>query len=252
MGDESLKIAAEREWNLDEGIAERIREELMQYEAACMERLEECIPMTSHAFSRRYARRMERLLWSQRHFGSDVRMGLVVRRVVMAALVFLALFLGNAASGRYLGFNVWDSAMKLLGDGIGKRVTYYKKEEVSWEESRVAKRAEPIDIPEGFAETDREDFAGGDYLDIVWYQDGMESIRYIRTVLEDGMEEDYIADVEDSRWFEVMGISVNREVTKDGLVGLTWCDAKYNYQLEYDEGTISDEEAYRMIESMYE
>ncbi len=249
-GDERLKVA-EGEWNPDGEIAERIRQELMLYEAVCMEQLEECIPITAHAFSKRYRKRMDRLLWSRRHFGSDVGMGLAVRRGAVAALAVLILFIGNVASGRYLGFNVWDSAMKHLSGGVGKRVTYYKKGEVSEEESIVAKRAEPADIPEGFVETDREDRGEG-YLDIMWYRDGVESIRYIRTLLEDGMEEDYVADVKDSRWFEVMGISVNREVTRDGVVGLTWCDGKYNYQLEHDEGAVSDEEINRMIESMYE
>ena len=247
-----MKMVGKGEWIPDGEMEEWLRNELIQYENVCMRQLEQCVPMTEHAFSNRYCRRMEHLLWSQRHFGSDVRMGLAVRRVAMAVLIFAALFLGNAASGKYLGFNAWDGAIKLLGDGAGKRVTYHKKEGVSQEESRVAKREEPIEIPEGFSETDREDSTGGSYLDIMWYRDGMESIRYIRTVLEDGREEDYIADVKDSQWFEVMGISVNREVTRDGVVGLTWCDATYNYQLEYDEGTISDGEARRMIESMYE
>lgn len=245
-------MTVEEGWVLDKNLENKIREELMQYEIACMEKLEECIPTISHTFSRKYQRRMKHLFWSQRHFGKDVRMGLAVRRVIVAAMAALILFIGNAASGKYLGFSAWDTVTRLIEDGTGKTVTYHRREEDSLEELAEPKRAEPGYIPKGFAETDREGNASQKYLDIIWYRDGMESIRYIRTVLEDGREEEYIADVKDSRWLDIKGISVNREVTEDGVVGLTWCDAEFNYQLEYDEGTVPDEEINQMIESIYE
>lgn len=242
----------ERSWVVDGEIEEEIREALLQYENACMEKLEECLPTASHTFSNKYRRRVKHLLWSQRHFGADVRMGLAVRRVAIAVMVFLTLLIGNAASARLLGFNVWDSMTQFMEDGTGKTITYQKRKDVSREQTATPKRQEPGYIPEGFAETDREGNAWQESIDIIWYRDGNESIHYIRTALEDGHQENYIADVKDSQWIKIKNISINREVTKDGIVGLTWCDAEYNYQLEYEGGTVSDEEVDRMIESIYE
>lgn len=87
-----------------------LKEALKKYQEAKLKEIDEMADqMEEHEFSPRFQRRIKKLFWSERYFGSRITLGLVMRKVAMIAIILTSLVVAGQVSARVFHFHPWDS-----------------------------------------------------------------------------------------------------------------------------------------------
>ena len=61
----------------------------------------------NHEFSKKFMKRWKRLNWSEKYFGSHLRLAYTVRKAAAVVIVILSLAAANQVSAKVFGFNAW-------------------------------------------------------------------------------------------------------------------------------------------------
>lgn len=206
---------------------------------------------SEHVFSKRFEKKMKRLLWSQRHFGKDIHVGYVVRKIAIAAGIILSLLVANEVSARVWGFGAWEIIRGLVDGGRGMRMEFHKSGENGEKDDLPKVKYDlPQYVPEGYQQEFFEDFEDqGVFLDVEWRgEKENQYIRYSREQLIDGTTIVQDAEIDMEKKILVKGIEA--KLIYDGeMIDLLWCDDNYSYALcSY---IIDEEELIHMMKSMY-
>ena len=229
---------------------EELRRRLREYQDICMEsgEIKEMLA-TEHTYSRRFQRKMKRLLWSRRNFGRDIHMGYMVRKVAAVAIVAVSLITVNQVSARVWGVDAWNLVQSLVDGGRGVRIEYQKADK-SDDDSPKAKYDIPQYVPDGYEQTLCQEDELKVFLEAEWQGKGeKQNIRYSRNVIIDGEVDVYDAEVDSRKTVQAAGIDVVLFYKRDEM-GLIWHDAKYSYML--DSYIMDEKELIKMVESIYE
>ena len=228
---------------------DELREALERYSDVYMSLLEiDKMLVSEHVFSKRFEKKMKRLLWSQRHFGKHIRVGYAVRKIAIAAGISLSLLVANEVSARVWGFGAWEIIRSLVDGGRGMRLEFHKsKEEGKEKELPKAKYDMPQYVPKGYQQ---DSFEEDEYsFGVSWHKNDNQLIRYDRDLLLEG--EPIVVDAENDEVRKVTVIGFSVEVYYDGeTVGISWLDDKYMYTI--DSFDIEEDELMKMMKSNYE
>lgn len=193
-----------------------------------------------YAFSKRFERRMRRLMWNERH-AWQLTLSKVVGRV--------ALFLLCVISSAFL-FSV---------SVEGQRARFFETVKAIWEDSVVYKFFvnkdtnefcihEPKYIPEGYIETDRSE---SDVWFIVEYENiSGDLITWDQRLALDGGSLMVDSDYDSQITREIRGSEVVFSLYEDGFVQAYYVRDAYMYLVTADQ--LSVEEICRMLESTME
>ena len=87
-----------------------LKEALKKYQEAKLKEIDEMVDqMEEHEFSPRFQRRIKKLFWSERYFGSRITLGLVMRKVAMIAIILTSMVVAGQVSARVFHFHPWES-----------------------------------------------------------------------------------------------------------------------------------------------
>ena len=218
---------------------------LREYQEFCMgtESIRKCME-SEHEYSKRFRRKMKRLLWSYENFQKDIRVGYVVRRVAMIIIVLMGLFAANEVSARFFGFDAWKTIRSLVDGGKGTKVEYLEPQKEK--DMAEPKRKEPDYVPEGYQETERDEM--WPFVTIIYENTQRKKISYNRIEIIKG--ENTIYDAEYDEEYAVSIANYRARLIYDGEGKyLWWCDEEYEYSIV--SGAIADEEIIKMAESIY-
>ncbi len=215
------------------------RELLLKYVNEEMDNIiPEQMPGYNHKYSRRYKKRLRKMMWSEKYFGKHLNVGYVLRRIAVFVLIILSLYAASEVSAKVFSINPWKAIVSFFSEN---EVNYKMYRELDTEKVLNAKavvRDIPAYVPEGYEmETVTDDIR----LHIVWHNESAkENIVYTRNVIEPDMVviEDATPELVD-------------EVTIAGYIGycytdedrtwIQWEDIEYRHQIEMsDESYLED------------
>lgn len=199
---------------------------------------------SEHEYSKRFHKKMKRLLWSYENFQKDIRMGYAVRRIAMILLILMGLFAANEVSARFFGFDAWKTIRSLVDGGKGTKVEYLESQKE--EEMAKPKRKEPDYIPEGYQETERDESEA--FVTVFFQKSKKEKITYSRMEIIDGGAYIYDAEYDEEKMVTIANYQARLIYDGDGKY-LWWYDEEYEYSII--SGKIADEEIIKMAESIY-
>ncbi len=201
--------------------------------------------------SRRFKRRMNRLLRSERYFGKHFRVGYALRRVAVFVILISALALTGTVSAKMFGFRPWEYIMKFSEENKTEDRYYHvseKKQDTGG--MAVVRHDAPVYVPEGYREIENEVRDDGG-CDAAWKKTEDSGLYYARDVIEDGMLNSTDAEYTVSEKIEISGYEAYYR--KKGIYEwVMWNDAKYAHMLYSVRLTGAKEELVRMAESLYE
>lgn len=195
--------------------------------------------------SKRYQKRMKKLLWNEKYFGTHIRLGYAVRRVAVAGVVILSLAAVNVVSAKVFGFDPWKTTVRSLGDMY--ELHFVKPKEI--QEQKLSERIEavPVYVPEGYKKTEEVAKEGEDVM-AVW-EKGEGVISYLANVIREDTRVAINSEYDEKRRVSVAGYEA--ELTRRGEdICLIWNDQQYQNNLIANQ--ITEAELVRVAESMYE
>ena len=198
----------------------------------------------AHEFSKKHEKKMKKLIWSEKYFGTHITLGNVVRRVAVFAAVILSLAAANTVSAKVFGFNPWKTFVTKIG-AEWETVTYRGTEN---QRANYKKRLHeaPSYVPEGYQATYSEETEVSS--NVAWEQ-GESKVAYSSIQIEDGMVRQFSQELVKKEDLIIGGYAaVLYEI--EGEWFLMWDDGERENNLS---GTgISVEELTKMAESIYE
>lgn len=195
--------------------------------------------------SKRYQKRMKKLLWNEKYFGTHIGLGYAVRRVAVAGVVILSLAAANVVSAKVFGFDPWKTTVRSLGDIY--ELYFAKPKEMQEEKLSERIAAAPVYVPEGYKKTEEQIQKNAD----VWSKWTKDSgyISYMGTFIWEDMKKAFNSEYEMYKKISVAGYEAELSRNKDEIQ-LLWNDQKYQNNLMANR--ITEEEILRIAESMYE
>lgn len=197
--------------------------------------------------SKKFRKRMKRLFWSEKYFGKQVRLGNVIRKVAIVAMIVGSVVIAGEVSAKIFGFRPWEFVINYLEDSRMEDKTY-KKLRSNEGEYEQAKKEVPSYIPEGLKETDRQEEDIFLYVD--WVRNEKCGVQYLRTRISNDLSVASDAEYTEKRKVDIAGY-VAYFYKKGNERWLDWDDEKYTYQLFAIGLRKPEEELVKMAESIY-
>ncbi|MCR5691658.1 MAG: leucine-rich repeat domain-containing protein, partial [Eubacterium sp.] len=92
---------------------QELKELLCRYQDRELDRLDQLEAETEeHEFSQKFHKKMERLFWTEKYFGHQVRLGYMVRKVAAVAAVSVGVLLAGTVSAKVFHFDPWTAIFK--------------------------------------------------------------------------------------------------------------------------------------------
>lgn len=92
----------------------------------------ETLPEYNHVYSRRYQKKIKKLLWAEKYFGKYIYLGYAIRYVAMIAFVLLSCFTAVKVSAELFGWEPWEYIQSFLFESRMDEKAYMKPKEESW------------------------------------------------------------------------------------------------------------------------
>ncbi len=209
------------------------------------------LPGYDHVYSRPYQKRIRRMFWSEKYFGSRIFVGYAVRRIVVFAIIIISLFVANEVSAKVFGFDPWKYVTSFLNDSKmdKKMYTGFVGEDGASEGAvTVVARDVPTALPEGFEQTAfKQD---EEHLYAEWQKEDR-YLLYNREKLSVGMSMAIDGEYESKESITVHGF-VGDYCIKGDEAWIVWDDATYNHAILATGVENPKEILGRMAESLYE
>lgn len=205
---------------------------------------EEIIP------SKRHQRKMKKIIWTERYFGTHIKLGYTVRRVAVVGAVVLTLAAANQVSAKAFGVNPWETIVRSL-DGV-RHIHFVKPSETGNTrgidgEADERTQLVPSLVPEGYKQVESQAEEGkGNWSE---WRKGEECILYSSDFIIEDMNVIINAEYKSKERVVIAGY-VAEYLVYDDRVSLIWNDCQYLNDL-YATG-IDKEELIKIAESMYE
>ena len=136
----------------------------------------------NHEFSKKFKKRWKRLNWSEKYFGSHLRLAYTVRKAAAVVIVILSLAAANQVSAKVFGFNAWkyllsyDSKDKLeVREYVGQN-----QDEKTKESLPDVIHEKPTFVPKGFWYSLDDSSTSGNFNYSEWKEGKNNLIQYIR------------------------------------------------------------------------
>ncbi|MBE5928649.1 MAG: hypothetical protein E7267_04650 [Lachnospiraceae bacterium] len=226
-----------------------IRELLLAYVNTEMNSiiLEE-MPGYDHVYSRRYKKRLKKMLWSEKYFGPRLMLGYVVRYVAIFAAIIFSLYAANEVSAKVFGINPWKTIVSFFADSEVNHKTYTELTTTEHMEPKTIVRDVPLNVPEGFeVVVNRENVRRL----VVWNNKNVkEEITYIRTVI--GHNAAVLEDATYERIADIMIAGYKGYCYTDPIhTWVEWEDVSYKHVIEVTNDSYIDD-VISMANSLYE
>ena len=203
-----------------------------------------------HEYSKRYQRKIRRVLWSEKYFGKRLRLGYAVRRAAIVILAVLGVAAATEVTAKVLGFNPWRYFMKYNTQNKMEGWNFLNlNNEIPDSNLPKAVSEMPRYIPDGMVETIKETTSTG--LDIEWEKTKDEVIQYSSELLEEDLTIWYDNEYEESMPINICGYS-GKYCIKDDSSWIIWTDSSYNYMIRCYSIPNQKDELLKMAESLYQ
>ena len=180
-----------------------------------------------HEFSKSFSKKMKRMFWSEKYFGSKLRLGYVVRRVAVVIIVVASLFSANQVSAKVFGFDVWKHVVSFLTENKMEERTYTEQKVSNQNKGLEAKKDVPETVPIYLNETVRSEDAYDLYVE--WNHED-QYLQYDRIVLSEGLSIATDAEYDSKEIISICGYRCEYCV-KGQETWIIWDDSKYSYQI---------------------
>ena len=207
----------------------------------------------NHEFSKKFMKRWKRLNWSEKYFGSHLRLAYTVRKAAAVVIVILSLAAANQVSAKVFGFNAWkyllsyDSKDKLeVREYVGQN-----QDEKTKESLPDVIHEKPTFVPKGFRYSLDDSSTSGNFNYIEWKEGKNNLIQYIRCKHTEG---DYIytdSEFEKKIKTRVMGYEAYYYI-KGKEKWIIWDDKKYNHMISITKKGNYKNEIVKMANSLYQ
>ena len=207
----------------------------------------------NHEFSKKFKKRWKRLNWSEKYFGSHLRLAYTVRKVAAVVIVILSLAAANQVSAKVFGFNAWkyllsyDSKGKVeIRDYVGQNQNEKTKESFP-----DVIHEKPTFVPKGFRYSVDNATQSGNFSYNEWKEGKENLIQYTRCK---HMEGDYIytdSEFEKKIKTSVMGYEAYYYI-KGKEKWIIWDDKQYNHMITITKKGNYKNEILKMANSLYQ
>lgn len=202
-----------------------------------------------HIYSKVYKKRIRRMFWSEKYFGSKLHFGYMVRRIAVVVIIILSLFTANEVSARVFGFNPWKCVTSFLNDSKMDVKTYKDSADWSDTEADIIVRDFPVRLPKGFEKTAFEQSDTSLYAE--WNKEGKEYLQYSRIILSDGMSLAMDGEYESKEKITICDY-VGEYCVKGEESWIVWDDTTYNHMIISTKVEEPKELLLEMAESLYQ
>lgn len=207
----------------------------------------------NHEFSKKFKKRWKRLNWSEKYFGSHLRLAYTVRKAAAVVIVILSLAAANQVSAKVFGFNAWkyllsyDSKDKLeVREYVGQNQDEKMKESLP---EVIHKK--PTFVPKGFWYYSHDELSSGNALYDEW-RDGKENtLQYSRGKVREGDQIYTDSEYEQKLKTSVMGYEAYYYI-KGNEEWIMWDDKEYNYMILLIKKGNYKAELLKMANSLYQ
>lgn len=212
----------------------------------------EKLPGYDHVYSKAYQKRIRRMLWGEKYFGSRLHFGYAVRRIAVAAVIILSLLTVNEVSARVFGFKPWKYLTSFLHENKMEIKDYtepiQQSEGPDATELPTITRDVPLHVPENFAQSDFD--PNIDKLYAEWKNED-KYLQYIRIKLS--KDQRIAADVEyqSKEKISIHGFAGDYCVN-DEETWVVWDDLSYNHTIVATNVENAKEVLMDMAESLYQ
>ena len=210
------------------------------------------LPEQDYTYSKSYNKRIRRMFWSEKYFGSRLHVGYMVRRIAIVAIIILGLLVTNEVSARVFGVDLWKYTTSFLTGGKMDVINYVKPEEYSAPPAETTlpaiTRDVPLGIPDGFEQTAFYQYDTRVYAE--WSKKEKEYLQYSRKDLSSNTS---IAT--DGEFLSKEKITIH-DFAGDYCVGenetwIIWNDATYTHTIIATSVQKPKETLIKMAESLY-
>lgn len=232
---------------------QEIKDLLTSYVGAEMALIDAEVPTEQdYSYSKSYNKRIRRMFWSEKYFGSRLRLGYMVRRAAVVAIIILGLCVTNEVSARVFGFSPWEFVTSFLTDSKMDVKTYVKPEEQPHQPVETAlpaiTRDVPVLIPEGFEQTFFHQNDGDVYAG--WDKTEKESLQYMRYGLSTGVSIATDGEYQSKEKITIHGYA-GEYCVKEDKIWIIWEDASYQHMITAAGVENPKEMLINMAESLY-
>ena len=190
------------------------------------------LPGYDHDYSKSYVKRIRRMFWSEKYFGSKLYFGYAVRNIAIVAIIIISLFVANEVSAQILGFNPWKTITTFLSASKMEITTYQESvgqsEDANGDSISVIQKDIPTRVPVDFKQKVYEPDASGLYVE--WCKDNIEYLQYTREKLSDDTKIAMDGEYESKQKIEVAGFDGEIYV-KDDEMWLYWDDMSFHHMI---------------------
>lgn len=207
----------------------------------------------NHEFSKKFKKRWKRLNWSEKYFGSHLRLAYATRKVAAVLVLILSLAAANQVSAKVFGFNAWKYLLSYDTKSKMEIRTYVgqNKDEKTKESLPVVIHKKPTYVPSGFQYYAHDELPSGNTLYDEWREGKESTLQYSRMKLgEDNRiytDSEYKQKVKTS----VMGYEAYYYV-KGREEWIIWDDKEYNYMILLIKKGDYKAELLKMAKSLYQ
>ena len=231
---------------------ETIKVLLEQYVDAEMDLLDPAqLPEHNHHFSSRYKKKIKKLFWCEKYFGTHIRTGYAVRRAAVILLAFLSLAAAGEVSARVFGFQPWQYITQYLSENKMEQKNFTTP--VSPDEGQntpTAVRELPNYIPEGMKKYSEPDVTKKSCYADWCNSDETQWLQYVRMQIGDTTVVASDAEYTKKRKCSVAGY-VAYFYEKGNENWLMWEDTKYTYYIASVSLPDSEKELKKVANSLY-
>lgn len=228
-----------------------IKELLLSYIKVEMEMLTpDSLPEYDHVYSRRYQKKIKKLLWAEKYFGRYIYLGYIIRYAAMIALVLLSCFAAVKVSAELFGWEPWEYIQSFLFESRMDEKAYVKpKEESVHSNLTIHPKAVPAYVPDAMKETERSVTDSNIYL--CWSLTETSGMQYIRTEIEQGTTIVTNGEYDVKKAVEIAGFQGYYYEYKEES-WIIWDDYSYEYMITATSIDRAENELLSMADSLYE
>ncbi len=210
----------------------------------------ERMPGFDHKYSWWYKSKLQKILRSEKSFGSHLKVGYMARRVAIFAVLAMSVFTAGKVSANVFGVNTWKSVVEFFADNEVNHKVYTELNSDTPTEIKSVVRDIPSYVPEGYELESVED--GKNKLEATW-QDKCTSnmISYSKNkIIPDRVI------IEDAAYDSVTEVSIEGYLgycyKADDRVWVQWDDMTYSHRIAISDVTVSNDVLLNMADSLYE
>lgn len=213
---------------------------------------EEELPGYDHVYSKAYQKRIHRMFWSEKYFGSRLHIGYALRRIAVVAVVILSLLTVNEVSARVFGFRAWEYKTSFLRKNKMDIKDYTEPLQQSdgpdATEVPAIIRDIPLHVPENFEQSDFDPNKDAFYVE---WKDGDKYLQYGRYTLSEGARIYTDAEYQSKEKVSIHGF-VGDYCVKGEEEWIDWNDLSYNHRIVATDVENAKEVLMGMAESLYQ